>query len=127
MKMIKTLALTLAFAGMSAMTVQGAQINGFISFTSGGSVWAGNTANVNTITTITSFGNTTVDARFGDFTAVAPGATVTMGVPLNFVTPTIVNPFWTVAPFSFTLNSISSITRDDNPGSLDTLGLAGLG
>ena len=129
MNTLKTLVVSLAAASLMTITAQAAPITGHLSFSSEDSSWTGNTANVNTITTITSFGATTVDGRSGSFiNASSPiGAVVTMGTPLNFVTPVITNPLWSVGIFSFNLESITNINRIDNASGLDTLGLAGTG
>ena len=101
----------------------------------GGADWTGN-GNVNTITTIISFGDAEVTSRTGSFATggVANGAVVTMGQPLDFVAPfiSIVNPLWSVnAPggvFSFTLAPPIGITRISGGGLIpDTLRLDGMG
>jgi VPDSG-CTERM motif len=106
-------------------------ITGHISIgTAGGGVlWSGNTSDVNTITSIITFGSAEVTDRSGSFTTtIANGNLVTMGQPLDFVTPTIINPLWSVGGFSFTLSPPISITRVNNADPIpDTLRLAGQG
>ena len=105
-------------------------ITGSISIgTAGGGLdWTGDTTDVNTITKIISFGNAEVTARTGSFTSVANGTPVTMGQPLDFVTPVIVNPLWTAGPFTFTLAPPIGISRINNADPIpDTLRLSGMG
>src|SRR5687767_4565999 len=102
MKKLLLLTVTLASAALTAVA---APITGSISFTTASGTWAGDTLNVNTISTITSFGSVTVDSRTDSFIpGTSVGQAVTMGTPLDFVPPTsIINPFWSVGDFTFTL------------------------
>jgi hypothetical protein len=128
MKIIKTLGLTLAAAGMMTLTAQAVQITGHISFSTASGTWTGGGGNVNTIDTITSFGTVEVNSSSGDFSGILNNTPVTMGEPLKFTAVvSIINPFWAVGGFEFDLLAITSITRDDNPLGLDTLTLAGTG
>ena len=100
----------------------------------GGAIWKGDTANVNTISKIVSFGavSVTSSAAINGVNTffnqgVANGDLVTMK-PLDFVTPFILNPLWSVDGFTFTLSPPISISRIDNPSPTpDTLRLSGTG
>jgi hypothetical protein len=128
MKMFKTVGLVLAVAGMMTFSAQAVKITGHISFSTANGTWTGDGGDVNTIETIVSFGATHVNSASGDFGGIANGTMVTMGEPLKFTAPTIINnPLWAVGGFEFDLLTITAINRNDNPGGLDSLGLAGRG
>jgi hypothetical protein len=104
--------------------VQAAAITGHISFSTENGTWSGNTTDVNTISAITSFGNVSVTSGSGSFAAILPGTSVTMQ-GFNFVTPVFNNPLWSVGGYTFSLTSITGITRTDS--GIDTLALNGNG
>jgi VPDSG-CTERM motif len=101
-------------------------ITGYINIgtKSGGNNWVGNVNNVNTITTIVSFGDAVITSATLALANAGPnGSTITMGEPLDFATPTINNPLWqSVNGWSFTLSPPIGVTRTG-----DTLRLSGVG
>lgn len=104
--------------------VQAALITGHISFSTENGTWQGNNNDINTISSIVTFGNVSVTSSSGSFSAIAPNTPVTMQ-GFNFATPTFNNPLWSVGGFTFNLTSITGITRTDSV--IDTLGLSGFG